>query len=136
MKRWALIFTLGLCVTLFGGTGFSVPGFDIGHAWASGDDDHGSDKDDDDDDDDDSENSGKKNKLGAVRDAVANNEILPLSELKAIVVARFGSNIVDIEIEQEKGLWIYEFKIISTSGRLVEVYLDAETGRILEVEND
>jgi uncharacterized membrane protein YkoI len=78
----------------------------------------------------------KKNNLGTVRDAVANNMILPLSELKPLVVARFGSNIVEIEIDQEKGLWIYEFKIISTSGRLVKVYLDAKTGHILEVEND
>lgn len=134
MKRWVLIFTLSICVTLFGGAGFSELGFDIGHAWASDGYDHDSDKDDDRDDD--SENSGKENKLGAVRDAVTNNEILPLSELKAIVVARFGSNIVDIEIDMEKGLWIYEFKIISASGRLVEVYMDAETGRILDVEND
>lgn len=134
MKRWALIFTLSLCVTLFGDGGLSVSGFDIGHAWASDNDEHDSDKDDDHDDD--SENSGKQNKLGAVREAVARNKILPLSKLKAIVVAQFGANIVDIEIDREKGLWIYEFKIISESGRLVEVYMDAGTGRILEVEND
>ena len=125
MKRWALIFTLVLCVTFFGGVGFNVPGFDINCAWAS-----------DDDPDDDFKKRNKKNNLGTVRDAVANNMILPLSELKPLVVARFGSNIVEIEIDQEKGLWIYEFKIISTSGRLVKVYLDAKTGHILEVEND
>lgn len=134
MKRWALIFTLSLCVALFGGGGLSVPGFDIGHAWGDNDDDYDPDKDDDHHDD--SENSGKQNKLRAVRDAVAKSKILPLSEVKAIVVEQFGANIVDIEIDQEKGLWIYEFKIISKSGRLVEIYIDAKTGRILEVEND
>ncbi|MGB7334513.1 MAG: PepSY domain-containing protein [Salaquimonas sp.] len=145
MNRWALLVILSLCIALQSGDRFSVPGFGSGYAWAGK---GGSDKDSDDDDNDnsgqgklepgkfESGKSGEQRKLGALRDAVRKQKILPFSKLKSIVVERFGANIVDVEIEREDGQWIYEFKVISQSGRLVEVYLNAETGRIISVEND
>ena len=147
MKRWALLIVLTLCFALQSGDRFSLPGFGNGYAWAGKDDDRSdgdADKDDDDDDDDDDSGrgkfqagkSGEQKKLGALRDAVNNRKILPFSELKSIVVKQFGTNIVDVEIEHENGEWIYEFKVISQSGRLIEIYLNAETGRIISVEND
>ena len=40
------------------------------------------------------------------------------------------------ELEREYGKWLYELKIIEPSGRLLELYVDAETGEILKVEED
>lgn len=79
---------------------------------------------------------GYTNKLNELQKGVQNKTLLPLSVLKAIVLARVGGSIIEIETKQKSGRWQYEFKVINRSGRLVEVYLDARTGRITRVEND
>ncbi|MEH6726434.1 MAG: PepSY domain-containing protein [Hyphomicrobiales bacterium] len=145
MKRLAYLASLSLCIAVFGGGSSSSSFLGGGSAWADGDDhrqsEHRSGRDVDKDGTASNGNfsggfAGEQNKLGALHDAVTARKILPLSELKAIIVERFGANIIDVEIEREDGQWIYEFKIISQSGRLLEVYVNAETGRIIGVEND
>ncbi|MEN8133020.1 MAG: PepSY domain-containing protein, partial [Pseudomonadota bacterium] len=32
--------------------------------------------------------------------------------------------------------WVYEFKVINDRGRLLEVYVDAQTGAVLSMEED
>lgn len=75
-------------------------------------------------------------KLDHVRDAVRSKSLLPLWMVKTGVVARFGRQIIDTQIEKDNDRWIYEFKIINRRGHLIEVYVDARTGDILEVKND
>jgi uncharacterized membrane protein YkoI len=47
-----------------------------------------------------------------------------------------GGEIVSISFEREHDLWVYEFKVVEPSGRLVEVYVDAASGRVLKREVD
>lgn len=146
MKRALIILSLGLFIAVSGISPIALPGFYLAPAWADGDreSDHDSDRgsgsrDSDHDSDNRSARSGSgrdQAKLGAVRDDVSKSKILSLSTLKAVITKRFGPNIIDIEIEKKKGLWIYEFKVISKTGRLVEVYMNAETGHILKIENE
>jgi uncharacterized membrane protein YkoI len=75
-------------------------------------------------------------KIDAVRDAVSKKRVLPLSLIKGIVVARFGMNIIDIKINEKNDRWIYEFKVISRKGHLLEVYVDGASGKITKVENE
>jgi uncharacterized membrane protein YkoI len=44
--------------------------------------------------------------------------------------------VVGVEFEREHGRWVYEFKIIDSGGRLLEVYVDAKTGTVLSTEED
>jgi uncharacterized membrane protein YkoI len=74
--------------------------------------------------------------IDEIRNAVRRNKILPLSRVKEIVVARYGPEIVGIEIEKRWNRWLYEFKVISASGRLLKVYVNARSGKIVRVEND
>lgn len=144
MKRALMILSLGLFMAVSGTGPIALPGLYLASAWADGDreSDHDSDRGSDSRDsehDSDNRRSGSgrdQGKLGAVRDDVAKSKILPLSKLKTIIIKRFGPNIIDIEIEKEMGLWVYEFKIISKNGRLIEVYMNAETGQILKIENE
>jgi uncharacterized membrane protein YkoI len=56
--------------------------------------------------------------------------ILPLET----VVARIGESaqgtVVAVELEREKGRWVYEAKVIAPDGRLIEMYIDARTGAV------
>ena len=70
------------------------------------------------------------------RRAVDRGEALPIAELLARVKTRIPGEVVGVEFEREHGRWVYEFKIIDSGGRLLEVYVDAQTGAILSMEED
>lgn len=71
---------------------------------------------------------------GMARAAMLRGEILPLDQILTIVRAAFPGEIIEIELEREDGILVYEFDILSPEGRLFEVELAAATGKVLEVE--
>ncbi|MCB1742401.1 MAG: PepSY domain-containing protein [Gammaproteobacteria bacterium] len=78
----------------------------------------------------------QRDTLDALSEAVRRGEVLPLWQVKARVIEAFGSRIIDVDIEREDGVWVYEFKVIGEHGRLLEIYVDARSGRVIEIEND
>ncbi len=70
------------------------------------------------------------------RRAVERGEALPLADILAIVRGDLGGEITRVSFEREHGTWVYEFKVVEPSGRLVEVYVDAASGRVIEREVD
>ncbi|MGF0538869.1 PepSY domain-containing protein [Agrobacterium sp. ES01] len=71
-----------------------------------------------------------------VLDDVTSGRIKSLSELRRTVLSRVDGTIVDIEIERCNDKSYYEFRILRSDGRVVEVEVDGESGLILQVEND
>lgn len=69
-----------------------------------------------------------------VRHAVESGEIRPLSDVLRIVGPQLNGEVVGIEIEREEGQWIYELRVASASGRLLEVYVDAASAKIIETK--
>ncbi len=67
----------------------------------------------------------------AVLQAVRTGEIKPLAEIMEIVRPNLQGDIVKVEVEREKGSWVYEFRIIGPDGRRSDVYVDARTANIL-----
>ena len=47
-----------------------------------------------------------------------------------------GGEIVGVSFERKQDIWLYEFKVVEPGGRLVEVYVDAASGRVLKQEAD
>ena len=68
--------------------------------------------------------------------AVEKGLIRPLAEILANVADKLGGEVVGVEFEREDGRYVYEFEIVSPSGRLRDVYVDAMTAEILESEED
>jgi uncharacterized membrane protein YkoI len=68
--------------------------------------------------------------------ALQRGEVRPLAEILAEVEAELGGEIVGVEFEREEGRHVYEFEVVTPAGRLVEVYVDAATARVLEREED
>lgn len=66
--------------------------------------------------------------------ALSAGEIAPLSEVLGAVRDRVAGDVVDIELEREDGVWVYEVKLIDGRGRLLELYVDARTKRIRKIE--
>lgn len=74
------------------------------------------------------------------RSALSRGEIRPIAEILTMVAAQVPGEIVEVELERAgshggRG-WLYELKIITPDDRLVEVLVDATSGRVLDVEDE
>lgn len=63
-------------------------------------------------------------------------EIRPLEEILPMVRERFPGEVAQIELEREHGVWIYEFKVLNPAGRLLDIKIDAATGREIKAEGE
>jgi hypothetical protein len=60
---------------------------------------------------------------------------LPLEKITRIATTAVGGGeVIEIEFRVREGRPVCEVKIIDRSGRLREVYVDAETGKVLKIE--
>jgi uncharacterized membrane protein YkoI len=93
--------------------GLALPGLAIPHARAD-DDDH-----------------------DLARRLVEKGEIRALSEIMEQVSAQYPGKVLEVEFESEHGRYTYEFKILRTDGKVVEVDVDARSGAATsELEDD
>jgi len=63
-------------------------------------------------------------------------DILPLEKIAERARAEKPGKLIDIELEQKKGIWVYEAEILDDAGRVWELKLDARTGALLKMEQD
>jgi uncharacterized membrane protein YkoI len=96
----------------------------LGAAAAWADDDDRRQRDDDDDDHD------------RAREALQQGRVRPLAEILAEVGQDLGGHVVGVEFDDEDGTYVYEFRIVTDTGRLKKVHVDAKSARILELEDD
>jgi hypothetical protein len=70
------------------------------------------------------------------RRALQRGEIRSLSEILADLKPELGGEVIEVELKSKNGGYLYKFKILPSSGRLWEVYVDAATGKITKREPD
>lgn len=63
--------------------------------------------------------------------AVQAGEILSLRVILERLEQSHPGQVLDVELEEKKGVWIYELKILKAGGRLQKLKIDAKTGEIL-----
>ena len=66
------------------------------------------------------------------RAALERGEIKPLADILAAVEQRYEGRVIETELEECQGRWIYEFKLLPPTGRIFKVRVDAATGRFIE----
>jgi len=66
------------------------------------------------------------------RHAVESGQAMPLSKVLNAVSAKVEGEVVGIEIDRENGRYVYEIKVITPSGQLREMLVDALTAEILK----
>ncbi|MNZ56661.1 Peptidase propeptide and YPEB domain protein [compost metagenome] len=63
--------------------------------------------------------------------------ILPLEQLLQQALDRYpGAKLLEAELEEKRGLYIYEVELLTPEGVVRELDLDAATGRLLEDKED
>ena len=67
-------------------------------------------------------------------DAFKSGQIKPLSEVLAVVRAKVPGEVVKVELDREDGIWVYEIKVLTPSGRRREVEINAHTLAIIKID--
>ncbi|MBJ7498362.1 MAG: PepSY domain-containing protein [Sphingopyxis sp.] len=78
----------------------------------------------------------KRAEQEAIRTAVQRGELLPLPRVLAIAQSKVRGEVVKVELENEPGFIKYEVKILTPSGRVREVEINARTGALIKIEDD
>ena len=63
-------------------------------------------------------------------------EILPLSRILPIVQQQVPGDVIEVELDHGKHGWEYEVKVLTASGRVREVKLNARDGTVRKVKDD
>ena len=66
------------------------------------------------------------------RAAVQAGKVLPLKTLLERLDREHPGQVLEVELEQDEGRWIYEIKLLQPGGRLVKLELDAASGALLQ----
>lgn len=64
------------------------------------------------------------------RQAVKAGEVLPLRSVLERVERDYPGQVMEVELEREHGMWIYEIKILRDNGALLKLEIDARDGRV------
>ncbi len=78
----------------------------------------------------------RKKEHEVVREALQRGEVLPLVKILAIANQHVPGDVIEVELEDEKIGLIYEIKILTGTGRVREVKIDARNGNVVKIEDD
>lgn len=68
------------------------------------------------------------------RRALEAGEVLPLSRVLAHVERDYPGQVIEVELERDDGLWLYEVKLIRSGGAVIELKLDARSGELRRIK--
>jgi uncharacterized membrane protein YkoI len=72
----------------------------------------------------------------AIRAALQRGEVLPLARILALVQQAVPGDVIMVELERRHEVLIYEIKVLTESGRVREIEIDARTGAVMQIEDD
>ena len=75
-----------------------------------------------------------KREQDCAREAFVKGEIRPLTEVLKAVREKVPGDIIEIELDREDGIWVYEVKVLPPSGRRKKLEIDARTLEIIKID--
>lgn len=78
----------------------------------------------------------KARELATIRSAVEQGLLVPLPRILELAQTEVPGDVVKTELEAKYDKLIYEIKILTKTGRVREVKLNASTGEVLSIEDD
>ncbi|WP_404384326.1 PepSY domain-containing protein [Caenispirillum salinarum] len=70
------------------------------------------------------------------RRALKAGDALPLAALLERSGIEATGRLIEVELEREHGRLVYELKVLTPQGRVMEHYFDAHSGTLLKTEGD
>lgn len=66
--------------------------------------------------------------------ALKAGEILQLSRILQEVHRDFSGDVIEVELDRSDGRWVYEIKLLSAQGAVIELDYDARDARLLKTK--
>jgi len=70
------------------------------------------------------------------RELLQRGEIVPLARILDVVQQRVPGDVIEVELDREDGTWRYKVKVLTPTGRVRKLYLDARNGAVLKIKDD
>jgi uncharacterized membrane protein YkoI len=70
------------------------------------------------------------------RRAVEEGRALPLADILEKIKPAFPGKVIEVELDTEDNILVYELKVLSPQGQLQELDVDAKTGKVLKIEDE
>jgi uncharacterized membrane protein YkoI len=67
------------------------------------------------------------------RRAVEKGQVLPLKDILSRVQQANAGQVIEAELEEKGGVFVYEIKVLTGDGRVTKLHYDARTGDALNI---
>ena len=68
------------------------------------------------------------------RQALQQGKVLPLRTVLEQVERDYQGQVLEVELDRDDGMFIYEIKLLAPGGNLMKMKLDAATGKVLGIK--
>lgn len=69
------------------------------------------------------------------RQALQRGEVLPISRILELVAQYLPGDVIEVQLDERRGRLEYEIRVLTPSGRVRELVLDARTGAFVRFED-
>lgn len=76
--------------------------------------------------------AGSERDQDRARQALKSGEVMPLVTILQRVALEHPGQIMEVELERDDGVWIYELRVLEPGGGLIKLKVDARTAVILK----
>lgn len=70
------------------------------------------------------------------RSGAQSGRLLPLTRILEIVAMRYPGDVLAVELDDDDDSPDYEIRVLQRDGRILEIEIDAGSGRFLDVDED
>lgn len=70
------------------------------------------------------------------RSETLSGRIQPLAQILPLLQSRYPGEVLDVELEDKNGRPTYEIRVLQRDGRILEIEIDARSGRFTDVDED
>lgn len=69
------------------------------------------------------------------RQALLAGEIMPLAQLLAKVEKDYPGQIIEVELEEKKNIFVYEIVVAQNDGKISKLYYNAKSGDLIKAKS-
>jgi uncharacterized membrane protein YkoI len=78
---------------------------------------------------------GRDRDQDTARQALKNGEVLPISRILQLVAQHQPGDVIEVQLDDNRGRLEYEIRVLTPTGRVRELVLDARTGAFVRFED-
>jgi len=78
---------------------------------------------------------GRDRDQDTARQALQRGEVLPISRILELVAQHLPGDVIEVQLDENRGRLEYEIRVLTPSGRVRELVLDARTGAFVRFED-